>query len=141
MGAWGYEPFDNDAALDWLGPIEKRIAEHIRHALRSKVPDTFEQIAAAQLLLDLTARGKTHVSISYEASRLGLYDLALKAVDIARADNEAIAQWRKPQEYAAQLASLRRRLLWRRRSEAARMKKIVIRVHRKRKAAAAQSKA
>ena len=32
MGAWGYKPFDNDSAMDWLGPIETHILTFITEA-------------------------------------------------------------------------------------------------------------
>lgn len=34
MGAWGYGPFDNDSARDWLGPIEEKIERTFALALR-----------------------------------------------------------------------------------------------------------
>lgn len=34
MGAWGTKPFQNDSALDWLGPIEEKIERTFSLALR-----------------------------------------------------------------------------------------------------------
>lgn len=38
MGAWGYKPFENDTALDFMGGIADMIAEK---ALRAKEPEAF----------------------------------------------------------------------------------------------------
>ncbi|MEW1811224.1 DUF4259 domain-containing protein [Pseudarthrobacter phenanthrenivorans] len=40
MGAWGYLPFENDDALDWLDELEAGGADVIRKAL-SKVSDRY----------------------------------------------------------------------------------------------------
>ena len=66
MGAWGYQPFENDSALDWLGDIERKIALSISQISKSEDAQ-HETMAAAQLLLDLTAKSSAHLRLRYDA--------------------------------------------------------------------------
>jgi hypothetical protein len=55
MGAWGYLPFENDDALDWLDELESGGAEVIRKALAKagdryiNAPDGAIALAAAEI--------------------------------------------------------------------------------------------
>ena len=55
MGAWGFLPFENDDALDWLDELEAAGAEAIRGALANagadyiEAPDGCVAIAAAAI--------------------------------------------------------------------------------------------
>ncbi len=55
MGAWGYLPFENDDALDWLDELESGGAEVIRKALAKagdryvEAPDGAIALAAAEI--------------------------------------------------------------------------------------------
>lgn len=76
MGAWGYEPYDNDDAGDWLDGSRKDIAKRIAAALKRK-DDESVVVAACSLLLDLD---KTPLDLGYEARQAGLYDKAHDAL-------------------------------------------------------------
>lgn len=41
MGAWGYEPWDNDSALDWLHDLEKVVKRALAPALRPLKEEKF----------------------------------------------------------------------------------------------------
>ncbi|MGX1162372.1 uncharacterized protein DUF4259 [Arthrobacter sp. SLBN-100] len=64
MGAWGYLPFENDDALDWLDELEAAGADVIRGALANvdggyvETPEGSVAIAAA----DITAACQGHPS-------------------------------------------------------------------------------
>ncbi len=75
MGAWGYLPYDNDSAMDWLGGVRQVVIAQIEKGLRSK--SEHEVIAAAALLLDL---GETRLSLELETRRDKLYGEAHEAV-------------------------------------------------------------
>lgn len=104
MGAWGYEPFDNDSALDWLGHV---VVRPIGNTLKVK-PATArrykyaEQIAAADLLLDLR-------KLSYGSTGRFL-KLASTHVAAALADEQYIASWQHPAKARAALHKLLRRI-------------------------------
>jgi hypothetical protein len=58
MGAWGVEPWDNDAAADWFGDtFEKtRLAQLVEQTLQLDVDDYYEEIRAAAYLVRLLGR-------------------------------------------------------------------------------------
>ena len=113
MGAWGVEPFDNDSALDLLGPIEDFAAKHIEMALRlvtyRRKRDYHEAIAAVALLLEFT--GKSPLNLRYEATRkTNLYALATLAIEIIQRDSDWIAEWKDPLKVALMLKRLHRQV-------------------------------
>lgn len=57
MGAWGYLPFENDDALDWLDELEGRGADVIRRTL-AKVDDGYVEAPEGSIAIaavDITA--------------------------------------------------------------------------------------
>ncbi|NUT71900.1 DUF4259 domain-containing protein [Pseudarthrobacter sp. C4D7] len=50
MGAWGYLPFENDAALDWLEDLEADGADAVRQAL-AKAGDRYVEASEGALAL------------------------------------------------------------------------------------------
>ena len=105
LGAWGYKPFANDTALDWLHPINEHIAEHITTAftnyLQTRVTKEgrtaghgqYEMIAAGGLLLFLTTSPpienplKIHSALHSDTFRLAI--LCLEKL----LDDPWIKQW------------------------------------------------
>lgn len=144
MGAWGYEPFDNDTALDWLHPIEDCAAKHIEAALRAikslpaksrgfgRGDGYHEALAAAALLLELSTRRAT-ICICYHATqKTNLYAWAVLAVEIIQRDAKWIADWKDPLKVTGMLRRLHRRLILRATLERKRAEKIRIRIVQRR---------
>lgn len=138
MGAWGESAFDNDAALDWLGEITSPIAVAIKGALvdyctarelvlaqesmrrirrrgdkQPKFTDPSVAEAAAHLLVDCTlnSTGQTHIAIWFEAEEYHLFDLAIRAVNLAVADEKYLMAWRAPEAKLNALLFLRASLI------------------------------
>ena len=96
MGAWGYEPMDDDLALDWLADqVEAPLLAAIRGTLQAYLDQTekddvktIEAIAAAALLVDLTGDHTkmkyTHFNsgyLGYEAKEADLWSLAARVIE------------------------------------------------------------
>lgn len=64
MGAWGFQAFENDDALDWLEELEAGGVEAVRHGLNAVVdgyidaPDGSVAVAAAEITA--AAQGNPH---------------------------------------------------------------------------------
>lgn len=124
-GAWGFRPFENDSALDWLaGKIQKPMAKVIEGRLKMKPTGRhdYDKIVAAAALLDhLTFRrppegvqmsppgaekrwhpgGYETVGIlhlNYEAETSRLWSLAVNALEAILDDGAWIASWARPNE-------------------------------------------
>jgi hypothetical protein len=119
MGAWGYEPFENDAAGDWLDPIENMLAKAIRSALETVKPsrhfDGYHEAVAAAALLAESSALESRINLAYLAEKSGLFDLAIETVCEIENDAAYLAEWDKPNEARTALASLRRSLVGHRR--------------------------
>ena len=117
MGAWGYKPFSNDAAHDWVDGLEKTAASYIRRALLSgNRRNDSEVYAAAGLLVDLT-RKESLLNLSYHALETGLFERAEDALARLLKDDGAIASWKEPAKYRAEVGRVRLQLARRRLQE------------------------
>ncbi|MDO5863485.1 MULTISPECIES: DUF4259 domain-containing protein [Paenarthrobacter] len=64
MGAWGFQAFENDDAMDWLQDLEDGGAEVVRHGLNQvtdgyiEAPDGSVAVAAAEITA--AAQGSPH---------------------------------------------------------------------------------
>lgn len=89
MGAWGYEPFDNDSALDWANSLaaRKALIKDLRKAFRGKGRDSAR--AAAEILLE-----------AYKAHVLGIQDTqelipdAVQRLTLLLEDASWLESWR-----------------------------------------------
>jgi hypothetical protein len=134
MGAWGYRPFDNDSALDWLDEIEDPILKSIEKALaKSRGRDDYmHKIAACSLLVQLTQKSTLPFNLGYGAGQVGLFDKALAVVTDTLNDEAAIQPWDKPELFRKELLKLKAQLIIRKREETKRCKRIAARiVHRR----------
>ena len=96
MGTWGYRPFENDMAMDWLADqVEQAMANAIDAALRAYLDNPKDEVvaeaeAAAALLVDCAINAKcgkyASFNIAYRAKPHQLWDLAIRAVDKMIAD-------------------------------------------------------
>jgi hypothetical protein len=102
MGAWGPEPFSNDAALDWLHTPIQWLMKSIHDALigfkqshGSRSPH--EAIAAAQLLIEHTGTdcaNSLDLTIAIDMTDGTLYLLAIDALDQILQDTDWINGWK-----------------------------------------------
>jgi hypothetical protein len=106
MGAWGFLPFENDDALDWLDELEAGGAEVVRGALTNagdgylEAPDGSVAIAAAEITSasqgnppgDLPENVATWVTA--HGQQLGAEDveLALQAVERVAGEKSELAE-------------------------------------------------
>jgi hypothetical protein len=112
MGAWGYEPMDDDLALDWLAnEIESPLLTAIKRTLQAYSDQTgkddaktIEAIAAAALLVDLTGDHTkmkyTHFRSGYlahEAKEVDLWSLAIAVIQKIMEDKNWLSGCKDPQ--------------------------------------------
>ena len=105
MGAWGYQPMENDCAMDWLaGQVEQPLAVSIKNTILSYLSDTesddvkkHEAEAAIALLIDFSAAHSEHkycaIDIIPLATQDGLWELAIRALSQLRKDEGWIGNW------------------------------------------------
>jgi hypothetical protein len=116
MGAWGYDPFEDDVAQEWLlntveSPILRAIADALNQFLEDGSDDVrkTEAEAAVALLLDLTSEpsGFRYVrfNINYFA-REGLWDLSTMAITRLRSDQKWLEGYSDPQKKVDVLTGL-----------------------------------
>jgi hypothetical protein len=89
MGAWGYGPFENDAALDGLGGLADAAPGSVRDGLLAMM----REVAATAGYIEDTAAGAAVAAAVLVASRLGAdpgsaYAAALLASHPFEADGE-----------------------------------------------------
>jgi hypothetical protein len=107
MGAWGYNPFENDEAMEWVSnSIEKPLIEAIKEMLQKFLADPEDDVmkheveAAVALLLDFTAYPSRlkycRFEIAHLVSEARLWDLAIEVIKILRADRNWLADWGSP---------------------------------------------
>lgn len=96
MGAWGYQPYDNDAAGDWIASVSDKVATEIRRVLKFWKSAPFEVIAAAQLAVDMSDRA-ARLPLSWSDE-----DLLVRARDAVMhiRDTDWAKPWNDP-KYAA----------------------------------------
>jgi hypothetical protein len=116
MGAWGYEPFSNDAAHDWVAALRQQAADYIRAALKPRKRGESATYAAAGLLADLTRHGSL-LDISFIALQTGLFENAEDALKRLLMDESAVSAWNDPAKYRREVGKVSRRLARRRRQK------------------------
>jgi hypothetical protein len=113
MGAWGYEPMENDYALEWLiNEVEAPLLAAIKKALQAYLEQsekddvrTIEAEAAAALLVDLAgshaAMKYTDFSggyLGYAAKEDELWSLAAKVIArILEQEQQWLGGWGEPE--------------------------------------------
>jgi hypothetical protein len=114
MGAWGYEPMDDDLALEWLAnDVEAPLLETIKRTLQAYIDKTekddvktTEAIAATALLVDLTGE-YTRMKytdfrggyLGYVAKETDLWSLAAKVIEmILEEESDWLSGWNEPQQ-------------------------------------------
>ena len=114
MGAWGYEPMDDDTALDWLAneveaPLLAAISKTLQAYMDQTEKDdvkTTEAIAAAALLVDLIG---DHTKMKYtqfhngylghEAKEADLCLLAARVIEkIMEQERDWLSNWNDPEK-------------------------------------------
>lgn len=92
MGDWGYKPFQNDYALDWVTYVQQPVAE----GLQSRSLDHTIPLAAAEVVIRL----------GEDLAPPYLLKGALDAVEAAQADHSWLKTWREPAKMRAQLRKM-----------------------------------
>jgi hypothetical protein len=113
MGAWGFQAFENDDALDWLEELEAGGAEAVRQSLNAvadgyiEVPDGTVAVAAAEITAaaqgsphgDLPEDVVTWVAAHGAELTAGDAQLALEAVErVAGEESELAELWDEADE-------------------------------------------
>ena len=114
MGAWGYRPFENDSAGDWLGAlIEEPMVKAILKALKKVKPNywNFEEGIAAASLLAENCRSGRHPNLGYYALEYGVFAWGVLAIEVIQKQETWVSGFDDPEKMRAQLKSLRRSLL------------------------------
>jgi hypothetical protein len=122
MGAWGYEPMDDDLALGWLADrVEAPLLAAIRGTLHAYLDQTekddvktIEAIAAAALLVDLTGDHTQMKYIHFNSGYLGyetkeadLWSLAARVIEkIIEEERGWLSGWDDPQQKVQVLKQL-----------------------------------
>jgi hypothetical protein len=125
MGAWGYEPMDDDLAFEWLAnEIEAPLLGTIKRTLQAYLDQTerdddktIEAQAAAALLVDLTGDnakigyidldcGWVAVDDDWLTREGDLWVLATKVINKIMEDDRFINAFTKPQEKKSVLTRL-----------------------------------
>lgn len=119
MGAWGYEPFENDSALDWFLVISRHVESTFRRYQSSGVPrgrgrkgyatGTHEALAACVIVIQLPelARSLTAESgyaRSFAEAALGIATRLLR-------DEHYTDSWEIPAAYERVVRRVRNSLL------------------------------
>src|SRR5690349_19889247 len=110
MGAWGYEPMENDEALEWLaneveapllGTIKKAFQTYLDQTQKDDMK-TIEAEAAVALLVDLTggyAKMKyTQINSGYLAKEDTLWSVAVNVLTRIMEDKDWLSGWGDPQQ-------------------------------------------
>jgi hypothetical protein len=102
MGFWGSGSFDNDAAMDWLGELERELRlSFVQDALREAIADDdqdFEPswkeaqgIAAAEVVAALCGKPNSRLPVEHWVlHNLGEEGISIECLQLARAAVEAI---------------------------------------------------
>ncbi len=125
MGAWGYQPFENDQACDWIYDFEKKIEKtlaryvhqkgrHHRAARHNIAKATKRRIVVSDRpnARFYTGQHETFaaleaalaLSASFGGMRLEIAELALSAIKKLASDVEFVESWERPGRYLFALA-------------------------------------
>ncbi len=117
MGAWGYGPFDSDAAGDWMDPIDRRIADAFDAALSDRASDNEYAVAyaAAGMLVALMEHGH---------GNMDLYERGEHALEAILADEEFVRGWKNPRQFEKKVSEYIDVLDRKKRSERTRLRKL-----------------
>lgn len=97
MGAWGFEPLDSDAALDWIGEACFELSEEIDKLLKRAGPADFtshyaEELRAAAFVVE---------EINFFPFELDLHARLAEALRLILADTDYIGAWSEPEKVKA----------------------------------------
>jgi hypothetical protein len=118
MGAWGYEPMENDYALEWLanevqGPLLATIKRTLQAYLDQTDKDddkSIEAEAAAALLVELTGdhakRRSIDLNCGWLAKQQDLWSLAASVIRKLMVDKRWINDWNEPKRKMVVLEQL-----------------------------------
>lgn len=105
MGAWGYGPFDNDDAGDWLLKVDdvayaplKRAADYGESYIESGKVDPQrwnEAYASAAIVVALGEHGQ------YDRRYAELYAVAERALENMLMDADFVSSWKQPKKFIA----------------------------------------
>jgi hypothetical protein len=124
MNAWGYRPFDNDDASEWVlrrleVPLAREIAKALRRVLEKKcrTPKFYNEAIAAAALLDALSPydcgREAWICLRFIAEDEGLYSLAFRVLKLIANDARWLATWeiqsQKRKEIAVLIATLKRK--------------------------------
>lgn len=116
MGAWGFRPFENDDACDWLYELEKSsdisvISAAFHHIINNasdylEAPDCANAIAAAEItaalrghpLMSLPDNAREWVEAHHLLDASNLVPSALAAIQRIRTDSELKELWDESDE-------------------------------------------
>jgi hypothetical protein len=106
MGAWGYGPFDNDDAGDWMFDVERAISGPIQVAR----DQDDEDIKAGRVAPEIWHRGYAAAAIVAALAEQGwghgsIYEDAELALENMLADEDFVASWKKPQQFIATVSA------------------------------------
>jgi len=122
MGAWGYQPMENDYALEWLdNEVQAPLLESIKKTLHAYLDQSdkdeariIEAIAATALLVDLTGeQGKMKYTdfrsgyLGYASKESDLWSLAARVIEkIMEEEEKWLSEWNEPQQEMGVLKQL-----------------------------------
>lgn len=99
MGAWGYEPFDNDTALDWIDRVcAKSFWDKVKSALEGK---NLNEVRAAGHLTFCLLNGCRAVG----PSEYDIRQIAIDALNRVLKDPKWLMSWDKPRDVIASIHS------------------------------------
>lgn len=107
MGAWGYEPFENDSALDWLSTIEAKVEMAIGRYVRQRGKRRRRSSELSKGARFFTGQNECLVAIALAQSlarmrggmQLELADLVVSALEKLRLDEAFLMTWDRPPAY------------------------------------------
>jgi hypothetical protein len=118
MGAWGYGPFDNDHAMEWLtNCVEEPLLSNIEKTLETFLSDShgddvkkLEAMAASAFLVALSSGFNSGSSVPFtiktNARAHCLYKKGIEAISKLRSDEKWTSGWNSPRDELDVLAKL-----------------------------------
>jgi hypothetical protein len=124
MGSWGYEPFENDYAMEWLdndvasvllAQVTAKLAAFIQGGFEDDI-EKHQAEAAVALLILFCDSGNTPIesacpiNLYQQAKEQGVFDLAITTIQLLLQDTVWISAWSEPNEKQQRLEKLLREL-------------------------------
>jgi hypothetical protein len=124
MGAWGYGPFDNDSAMEWIDndigtPVLNSIRSKLTYFIQEGFNDDVEKdkaMAAVALLVEFCHSPKTlaaascPINLYFSAKEDDTFHLAITTVNLLLNDDTWINDWSYPEKKRQTLDDLLQRL-------------------------------